>query len=250
MQTDIWVVKVGGRLCEDPEVRAGLARACAALNQPMILVHGGGAQVTALQSAFGCVPTFHEGRRVTGHDEMRVVEMALSGSVNKDMVRALLKEGRRAVGLSGCDGALVRCELVPDLGAVGLPSIVDVGVLRALLAAGYVPVLSSVSLGPNGEAVNVNADEMACAVAGAVAAERLLLLSDVSGVRVNGEDQTLIAVSDVERLINEGVATGGMVPKLRSAARAMAQGVKEVRIGGFAGGRLQDVAGTCIVEGR
>ena len=140
-----WVVKIGGRLCEDPLVRARLAAACAELGQPLVIVHGGGCAVTELQAA-----------------------------------------GQPAVGLSGCDGGMVQCELVSGLGAVGIPVHVAPALLTSLLASGYVPVISPVSLGPDGQAVNVNADELACALAAALGAERLLLLSDVPGVRVGG----------------------------------------------------------------
>lgn len=245
MSSRPWVVKVGGRLCEDPRVRAELATACARLNQPLVLVHGGGCMVTDLQARFGVTPRFHEGRRVTDASDMTVVEMALSGTINKDLVRALGDAGRVAVGLSGCDANLVRCSLVPDLGAVGEPMRVDTTALVALLNAGFTPVVSPVSLGPSGEPVNVNADEMACAVAESLGAARLLLLSDVSAVRVGGADQAAIADGNVEALILLGEIQGGMIPKLRAAARAVRAGVGEVRIAGF-GAVLADIVGTMV----
>ena len=134
---------------------------------------------------------------MTGAEDLAAVEMSLSGSTNQALVRALAAAGLRAVGLSGCDRSLMRCDLVPDLGRVGTPTLVDVSV-AALLSNGFTPVISPISLGPDGEAVNVNADEVACALAVALRAERLLLLSDVDGVLVQGESSPEVAVEEVE----------------------------------------------------
>ena len=181
-----WVVKVGGRLLEEEAVRTRLAQACATVGRPVVVVHGGGCMVTELQQALGIEATFHEGRRITEPEHVGIVEMALSGAANKSLVRALVQAGLRPVGVSGCDGAMVRGELVPNLGAVGVPRHVDASLLLHLIAGGFTPVLSPISLGPESQPVNINADEVACAVAVALRAERLLLLSDVSGVRVDG----------------------------------------------------------------
>jgi acetylglutamate kinase len=242
-----WVLKVGGRLCDDPGVRQGLAEACAAYAGPLVLVHGGGVAVSELQERFGVVPRFEAGRRATDAKDMPLVEMALA-QVNGDLVRALVAAGRPGVGVSGCAAGLVRCSLVPALGAVGEPADVDPAVLTALLAAGLTPVVSPVSLGPAGEPLNVNADELGGAVASALAAERLLLVSDVPGVRVGGVHRSVVPVKDIEALIAAGEVTGGMVPKLRSAARAIARGVGEVRIAGFAA-TLEAIGGTVVKEG-
>jgi acetylglutamate kinase len=241
-----WVVKIGGRLCEDDTLRPQLAAACAAALVPLILVHGGGAQVTRIQEALGQVPQFVDGRRVTDATHMQAVEMVLSGSMNKLLVRALLKAGTRAVGLSGVDDQMVRACLLPGLGAVGVPHEVRPELLQTLLQAGYLPVLSPVSLGPQGEPVNVNADEFACKVAQAVQAERLLLLSDVPAVQVGGQAQTTLLCDNVEDLIMQGEVKGGMVPKLRSAVLAVRAGVTQVCIAGFAAS-LHDVRGTTVV---
>jgi acetylglutamate kinase len=240
-----WVVKIGGRLCEERAARERLARACAAVEAPLIVVHGGGSQVSRLQSMLGLEARFHEGLRVTGAEDLTAVEMSLSGSTNQALVRALAAVGLRAVGLSGCDGSLMRCDLVPDLGRVGTPTLVDVGVVAALLSTGFTPVISPISLGPDGEAVNVNADEVACALAVALRAERLLLLSDVNGVLVQGESSPEVAGDEVESLVASGQVTGGMIPKLRAAATAAGE-VGEVRVGTFDGRPLVDIAGTRI----
>ena len=244
-----WVVKTGGRLCEEQAQRSRLARACAKVDSPLVLVHGGGAQVSRWQRAYGLESRFIEGRRVTTRDDLAIVEMVLSGAVNQALVRALAAAGRPAVGLSGCDGGLVTCELVPDLGRVGAPAAVNIDALSALLAAGFTPVVSPVSLGPDREAVNVNADEVACAVATALGAERLLLLSDVDGVRAGNGTRADVASEEVETLVTSGYNTGGMIPKLRAAAAAVAGGVGEVRIGGFDGRPLGAIEGTRVRAG-
>jgi len=241
-----WVVKIGGALCDDPVARAALARACRGHPTPLVLVHGGGLSLTRVQQALGERPRFVEGRRVTDARSLETADMVLSGATNHALVRALTAAGRPAVGLSGCDAALVRCALVPQLGRVGAPVEIKPFVLHLLLGAGYTPVISPISLGPDGEAVNVNADEVACALAVALRAPRLLLLSDVSGVQVEDELRADVAEDEVESLIVARHVTGGMVPKLRAAAAAIASGVDEVLIAGYAGGPLRAVVGTRI----
>ena len=241
-----WVIKIGGRLCEEPALRARLAAAVAACPAPVVVVHGGGTQISRLQEQLGLVPRFHEGRRITGAADLAVAEMALSGAVNKELVRTLRLAGRPAVGVSGCDGTLVECGLLPALGLVGFPTLVRGALLDLLLEAGWTPVVSPLSLGPDGQAVNVNADEVACAVATALGAERLLLLSDVSGVQVDGGAAATLPVERVEALIAAGQVTGGMVPKVRSAAVAVKSGVGSVDIATYAEGALAEVVGTRV----
>jgi acetylglutamate kinase len=241
-----WVVKIGGKLGEKAGTPVMLARACAALPEPLVLVHGGGSAVTRLQVALGLQPRFAAGRRMTTAEDMAAVEMVLSGSANKTLVRALVGAGLRAVGVSGCDGALMRCARLPGLGEVGTPAAVEPQLLHALLGAGFTPVVSPVSLGPEGGVVNVNADEAACALATALGAARLLLLSDVPGVKVAGAWRADLDVGEVEALIAGGEVEGGMIPKLRAAASAVAAGVGEVRIAGYAGQRLDQVQGTRV----
>lgn len=240
-----WVVKIGGRLCEQPEDRARFAEACAALARPLVVVHGGGDAVTRLQEQLGMPARFESGRRVTSGEEMVVVEMVLSGGVNPALVRALRAAGRNAAGVSGVDTALLTCRAVPELGRVGVPEHAEPALLFLLLGAGITPVVSPVSLDGEGHAVNVNADEAAAALAAALHAERLLLVSDVEGVRVGDETSQDLAAADVEPLIAGGTATRGMIPKLRAAARAAAAGVDEVRIGGFRPA-LEMISGTRV----
>jgi len=242
----IWVVKIGGRLCEDGDSRVRLAQACADRPGPLVVVHGGGDAVTRLQARLGTAPQFENGRRVTSPEDMAAVEMVLSGQVNPALVRALESCGRRAAGVTGTDAGLLRCRLRPGLGRVGEPVATDAGILRVLLDAAMTPVVSPVGLGPDGLPVNVNADEAAAAIAAALGADTLLLLSDVEGVRVEDEWQADVAVTAIDALIASGEVTRGMIPKLQAAAVAAWGGVREVRIAGFAAGTLDAVGGTRV----
>jgi len=171
--------------------------------------------------------------------------MVLCGVLNKALARDLTAAGRPAVGIAGTDAGLVRCELILELGRVGRPARVHSAALAALLQANLVPVVAPVSLGPDGEPVNLNADECAAAIAVALQSPRLLLLSDVEGVRVEDVWCGEVAGHDVEALIARGEVTGGMIPKLRAAAAATRAGVREVRIAGF-DGSLSVVGGTRV----
>ncbi len=246
----VWVVKIGGTLCEDEAARRRLAESCASLRNPLLVVHGGGKQASDLQMRLGGAPSFVEGRRVTTPEALGAVEMALCGAVNKALVRELIAAGRRAVGLSGCDGGIVRCRRVDGLGEVGSPDSVDVTLLETLLHAGFTPVVAPISLGPAGEPVNVNADEIACALAVALGAQRLLLLSDVPGVMAGGMPVAEIDDDGFRRLLASGEVTDGMRPKLRAAWSAASSGVEEVVIGAIDRGPLASVEGSRLVPGR
>jgi len=246
MTRRLWVAKIGGRPCEAPSVLARFAAACASTRRPLVVIHGGGDGVTRVQAALGIEPRFVEGRRVTDPASMEAVEMVLSGAINKSIVRALGRAGRPALGVSGCDAGMTRCHPAEGLGRVGTPAVVDTHLLTLALDAGLTPVVSPVSLGHDGEAVNVNADDFAAAVAAALRAGRLLLLSDVEGVRVETSWRESIAPEEVETLIARGEIAGGMIPKMRAAALAVASGVGEVRIGVCPDGHLGSTAGTAI----
>ena len=228
-----WVVKIGGRLSEDSACLERVARAAAAHPAPLVIVHGGGDAVSRLQAALGSPAVFKDGRRVTSADDLRVVEMVLSGERNKEIVRSLERAGRPAWGLSGCDGGLLRARPLAGLGRAGEPAEVRAATLRLLLFEGYTPVVSPVSLDASGQPLNVNADEAASAIATALGAARLLLLSDVPGVRDGASWREEIASHEVESLIAAGGITRGMIPKLRAGAVAARNGVGEVRIACF-----------------
>ena len=249
MTRTVTVVKVGGNEVEDAAWIRDLARrlsACA----PLVVVHGGGREVSALQRRFGVEPEWRDGLRVSTAETVRVASMVLSGVVNKRLVAALLDAGIDAIGVSGEDGALVMAEpaLGGVLGRTGVVASVRAPLLESLLGLGLVPVLSSISRGADGAPLNVNADDVASAVACALGAGRLLFVSNVGGVVLDAEPAAELDGDRVEALIAGGIARDGMAPKLRAAARAASAGVTDVRIGGLdvlgAGGgtRIRSVA--------
>lgn len=240
------VYKVGGPALEDPDLCAPLAAEVRRGPDAAVLVHGGGRQVERALLAREVPSRFVDGRRVTTAEAMETIELVLSGMVNKALAAGLTAAGAPAVGVSGRDATMIRARLLPELGWVGSPEHVDTKPLEALLRAGFVPVVSPVSAGPSGEAVNVNADEAALAIARALGASSLVYLSDVDGVRMGGEALATLAREDAERGIASGAIAGGMVMKVRVALEACAVGIPEVMIAGrarlegrFAGTRLQ-----------
>lgn len=234
MKPDVTVLKVGGNEVDEPCWVMRFARAVAARGGHLVVVHGGGKEVTALQRQLGAEPEWRDGLRVTSHDAMRVVSMVLSGVVNKRLVSALVSAGVEAVGISGEDGGLMRAKVARGgaMGRIGEIERVRVELLRAWLGQGLVPVVSPVSRGPEGEALNVNADDAAAALAAAMGARELLFVSNVPGVMDGSRTLEAVGADAVEAMIADGTAQGGMAPKLRAAARAAA-GVGRVRIGGL-----------------
>lgn len=244
------VYKVGGPALEDPSLIGPLASEVKRQDGRVLLVHGGGRHVERMLNALGIPSRFVDGRRETSAEAMEIVEMVLSGGTNKALAAGLTSAGVRAVGLSGRDGGLIRARLAPELGRVGTPERVDASVLDALWDAGVVPVVSPVSSGPSGEAVNVNADEAALALAVALRARSLVYLSDVDGVRAEAETLEALTAADATRLMDAGVITGGMAMKVRVALEAAAAGIPEVVVagkarlaGGFAGTRVVAAVG-------
>lgn len=229
------VIKVGGRPQSDPTLPSLIAEGWDALSSAMVIVHGGGDEVSALQKRFGIVAQFVDGRRVTTAQDLELVRMALSGTANKRLVAALVREGVRAVGLSGEDASLIAAVPVEDgrMGHVGAPQRVNASLLLHLIDGGYLPVVSPVSrnvgheLGP---ALNVNADDAAAAIAVAIEAEELLIVSDVPGVLVNGATAATLTIGEARALREDGRASGGMSAKLSAAATAVERGVRKVRI--------------------
>lgn len=239
------VYKVGGPALEDPGLVRLLADEVRRDEGHALLVHGGGRHVDRVLRALAIETRFLDGRRETSPAAMEIVEMVLSGVVNKALAAGLSEAGVAAVGVSGRDGALLRAEPVPELGRVGARLRVSPDVVLALWSGGFVPVVSPVSSGPAGESLNVNADEAALALAAALFARRLVYLSDVDGVRVGDETLSSLGIAAARRLIDDGTIAGGMALKVRAALDAAAAGVPEVVIagkarltGGFAGTRI------------
>lgn len=235
------VIKVGGRPQMDRALPIALAAAHAASPSSLVVVHGGGDEVGMLQRLHGVEARFHGGRRVTSSLDLDIIRMALSGSANKRLVSALNDRGVAAMGVSGEDAGLL-CATPLDLdryGFVGQPVSVNVVLLRHLLAGGVLPVISPVSrheAAAEGDpaTLNVNGDDAAAAIAAAMQAEELLLVSDVAGVLVDGTPVEELDADTARQLIADGTASGGMGAKLQAALSALAGGVERVRISDIA----------------
>lgn len=232
----IVVIKFGGNAMGDQAAMADFARDIVLMRQVgvnPVVVHGGGPMINDLLGKLGIKSEFVRGKRVTDQPTIEVVEMVLSGLVNKRIVQAINDQGGRAVGLSGKDDDLLVCEADdPDLGFVGRPVEMNVQVLRDLFEAGIIPVVAPVATGMNdNETFNVNGDTAAGAIAGALQADRLLLLTDVAGVKdETGEVLTQLSPEQVKDLTDRGIISGGMIPKTETALRAIEQGVRAVVI--------------------
>jgi acetylglutamate kinase len=227
------VIKIGGSALSDAAWLAAFGREVARSASPQIVVHGGGPEITALSERLGVPVAWSGGRRVTSAEALDVASMVLNGRSNKRIVAALVSAGADAVGLSGEDGGLVTARLAQGgaLGHVGEVVGVRADLLGILLAQGLVPVLSPVSRGPAGAALNVNADEVAAAVAIAVRASELLFVTDVEGVRAGGSVRAELDAAEALDLIARDEAKDGMAVKLRAALDALDRGVAAVRIG-------------------
>jgi acetylglutamate kinase len=238
------VVKYGGHAMGEEELALQFGADIAILKQVGInpvVVHGGGPQINAMLQRLAIKSTFVDGLRVTDAAMVEVVEMVLAGTVNKYVAGLINRAGALAVGICGKDGGLIRArkvtrtsrdpdsqiEKVLDLGFVGEPEHVDVRVIHALTGAGLIPVLAPVGADEHGQTYNINADTVAGAVAGALGARRLLLLTDVPGV-LDGEKRLIpeLTVADVGRGIERGMITGGMIPKVQTCVAAVQSGAK------------------------
>jgi acetylglutamate kinase len=247
-QGRIFVVKYGGHAMIDENLKRSFARDVALLRCvgiQVVVVHGGGPQINEALTGMGIEPTFQGGLRVTDDKTMQVVEMVLAGQINSEIVGLISEEGARAVGISGKDDGFLRARRkapasvtdssgqarVVDLGRVGEVDSVSPDLLRDLLKAGYLPVVAPVGKGPNGEALNVNADTAAGRIAAALGATKLMLMTDVAGVKdKNGDLVRELVPGQTEAMIADGVITGGMIPKVRCALDAVLRGVSKVHI--------------------
>lgn len=242
------VLKIGGQEIDDPEFVKQVGKAVAALSEPPILVHGGGKEIRELQHRLGMKPQYIDGLRVTDAESLDVVQMVLVGRVNKRLVSSLSQAGVDAFGMSGVDrNAVMAVKLEHqsgDLGHVGRVVQVRTEVFAHLLDGGITPTLSPLCYGPDGSMFNVNADHVAVAVAVAMEANELVFVSNVPGILRGAEMLPHLSVADLERLIEEKVITGGMIPKSRSALHAVQAGVAAVRITNLEG--LKTGTGTTI----
>ena len=243
----IIVVKYGGHAMGEEASERDFARDMVLLEQSgvnPVVVHGGGPQIGAMLERLGIKSRFSGGLRVTDKATVEIVEMVLAGSINKQIVGAINAQGGRAIGLCGKDGNMVTARKVTrapgasgevedfvDLGYVGEPDRIDMKVLKQILGRELIPVLAPISQGAGGETYNVNADTFAGAIAGALGAKRLLLLTDVPGVLDRNKNLIKeLRVDDIRELIADGTITGGMIPKVETCIYALERGVEGVVI--------------------
>ena len=228
------VIKYGGAAMESEELKAGVMEDVCGLAEAgsaVVLVHGGGPELSLLQKRLGLETRFVDGLRYTDEETIGAALMALCGKVNKDLVRLLQNAGGKAAGISGIDGGLLHCkkQREPDIGYVGEVEKVDTGLIRTLLRDGYIPVVSTIGLGNDGLAYNVNADTAAGKIAAALSADSYVTMSDIPGVLRDADDDESripeIRLDEVENLIEKGVISGGMIPKARGMADAVISGV-------------------------
>ena len=240
----IVVVKYGGHAMGEEETALRFGRDIALLEQVgvnPVVVHGGGPQINAMLGRLGVKSTFVQGLRVTDQQMVEVVEMVLAGTVNKQVAESITRAGALAVGISGKDGGLIRArkatrtvkdpgsniEQVLDLGLVGEPEHVDTRVLELLISADIIPVVAPVGVGADGQTYNINADTVSGAIAGALEAERMLMLTDVAGV-LDAEKRFIpeMTVAEARQGIADGWIAGGMIPKVETCIYAVERGVK------------------------
>lgn len=236
-----FVVKYGGAAMVDDRLKARVMQDIVLLQTvgiKPVLVHGGGKEVSEVMQRMGLQPRFAGGLRVTDAETMEIVEMVLAGTTNKGIVSLIHRAGGKAVGLSGKDGNLmVAKKLTPngqDIGYVGEVTRVNPEVIEVLSGVGYVPVISSVAIGEDGQSYNVNADHAAGAIAAALKAEKLIVLTDVPGVLANLKDPTSLisemSIAEAEDLLRNGKAESGMAPKLEACITALRGGVHRAHI--------------------
>lgn len=233
------VIKYGGAAMKDGRLKAGVIRDIVFLScvgvRPVV-VHGGGPEINIWLDKLGIEPQFKDGLRVTDAETMDVVEMVLVGRVNKELVSLINQAGSAAVGLCGKDANLIQARPVgkEGIGFVGEVTSVDTRIIESLVNSGYVPVISSVAVDETGQAYNINADTVAGEIAAALQAEKLILLTDTPGILEDYHDHsTLITQLDIQKarqLIDDGIVSGGMIPKVTCCVRSLAQGVKAAHI--------------------
>lgn len=234
----ILVVKYGGNAMIDDSLKSSVMRDLVVLNLlgiKVVLVHGGGPEITATIEKMGKKSVFVNGLRYTDAETAEIVRMVLAGKVNKALVDLLERNGGKAVGLCGQDGHMLKCEKQDEaLGFVGNVVSIDTAIVNDLLNLGYIPVISTVGYDDDGNIYNVNADTAAAAIAGALGAESLILMTDIKGLLEDKDDPSSLIkkvyVSDIPALVKQGIISGGMIPKIECCKEAIRRGVNKVFI--------------------
>ncbi len=234
------VVKYGGNAMVDDTLKAAVMQDVVLMRYVginPILVHGGGPEISDAMQRLGKTPQFVGGLRVTDAETMEIVEMVLTGKTNKDIVSHLNQQGGQAVGVSGKDGNLIVAERETtkgDIGFVGRVTQINPGLIHTLTGAGYIPVISSVAIGANGESYNVNADTVAGELASSLGASKLIMMTDVDGIYQDFSDKdsliTEMTAKDARQLITDGHVDRGMIPKVEACVTAVAGGVERAHI--------------------
>lgn len=242
-----FVIKYGGAAQVEEDLKNSFAQDVVLLNfigiKP-IIVHGGGPKISETMKRMGKEPTFIQGQRVTDKETMDIVEMVLGGLINKEIVALINRNGGRAIGLSGKDGNLIRAkkkiikrsrstgeEEIIDIGLVGEVESVEPKILESLEDNGFIPVIAPIGVGSKGDAYNINADYVASAIASSLKAEKLILLTDVSGIMdKKGDVISTINKKEIKRFIDDGTISGGMIPKVHACESALGSGVKKTHI--------------------
>lgn len=242
-----FVIKYGGAAQTEKDLKDSFAQDVVLLSfigiKPVI-VHGGGPKISETMKKMGKEPTFIHGQRVTDKETMDIVEMVLGGLINKEIVALINNHGGKAAGLSGKDGGLIKAkkkvikkatdtgdEEIIDIGLVGEVEFVDPEILNCLERDGFIPVISPIGAGKSGEVFNINADYVASAVASALKAEKLILLTDVPGIKnKKGDVISSVDKKGIKKLIDDGTVSGGMLPKVQACTRALDGGVKKTHI--------------------
>jgi acetylglutamate kinase len=226
------LVKYGGAAMENEQTKHLVCEevaALASLSVPVVVVHGGGKEISRMMERLGLIPHFIDGLRVTDPEAMKITEMVLSGTINSDLVSRISRAGTPALGLSGRDARMLEARRLlgrngEDLGQTGEVVATNIAPIMATLTGAHVPVISPVGESSEGEPINLNADYAAAAIAGALRVESCVFLTDVAGVKQNGEVQPSLSHSEIERLIADGTISGGMIPKVQCALRALEAG--------------------------
>jgi len=232
------VLKIGGNEIDDAAFLAELADVIRSLDMPTVIVHGGGKEISTLQHQLGIEPRYLEGIRITDAPSLAVVQMVLCGAVNKRLIRTLVYGGVDALGLSGVDRGLIRAVKMEhpteDMGFTGDVTFVRGDILLDMLAQGITPVIAPLCLGDD-SIYNVNADHVAGAVAAAIHADRVVFLTNVEGVLVDGQPVKSLGVEQTHALIEDGTIFGGMIPKVKTALDSLNRGVHRAVITNLAG---------------
>ena len=234
----ILVIKYGGNAMIDEELKASVMRDLVLLQLvgiKVVLVHGGGPEISAMLKRVGIESKFVGGLRYTDKETVEIVRMVLSGKINKTLVNEIENSGGKSIGISGIDGHMLQCEKEKEeLGFVGKIVKADVQIIKDCLSNGYIPVVSTIGYDDEGNIYNVNADTAASVIAGELQAESLILMTDIRGLLENKDDETTlikkVVVSDIPSLVKKGIISGGMIPKIDCCNEAIRRGVQKVFI--------------------